>query len=217
MINNRKGFTLIELLAVITILGILMIVAIPAVSRTIENSRRNTFLSTAKQYANEVKTKFAADEVRCQDTTAEDVWSATTLTQGHSFWIGINTKQGATTPGVSPYDNAKELVNQGGVSSWGNANVSGWVVGVVSQATSADGKKRQEIKYYVELVDENGRGIVFAKNDSDELAPKESDQLERIDVATSGVGDQKTTAIASIHGTTANSGTTYYNHKCYIG
>ena len=30
---NRNGFTLIELLAVITILGILMIVAIPAVSR----------------------------------------------------------------------------------------------------------------------------------------------------------------------------------------
>ena len=36
---NSKGFTLIELLAVITIMGILMLVAIPAVSRTIEKRR----------------------------------------------------------------------------------------------------------------------------------------------------------------------------------
>ncbi|MCI8459773.1 MAG: prepilin-type N-terminal cleavage/methylation domain-containing protein, partial [Bacilli bacterium] len=32
---NEKGFTLIELLAVITIMGILMMVAIPAVTRII--------------------------------------------------------------------------------------------------------------------------------------------------------------------------------------
>ena len=33
--KNKKGFTLIELLAVIVIMGILMMVAIPAVSRVI--------------------------------------------------------------------------------------------------------------------------------------------------------------------------------------
>ena len=42
---NSKGFTLVELLAVIVIMGILMMVAIPAVTRTIENSRKDTFIN----------------------------------------------------------------------------------------------------------------------------------------------------------------------------
>ena len=58
---NSKGFTLIELLAVITIMGILMLVAIPAVSRTIENSRRDTFMNTAKSYASAIQNSVASD------------------------------------------------------------------------------------------------------------------------------------------------------------
>lgn len=45
---NKKGFTLIELLAVIVILGVIMLIAIPSVSSIIANSRKNTFRSTAQ-------------------------------------------------------------------------------------------------------------------------------------------------------------------------
>ena len=52
MISNvikKKGFTLIELLAVIIILGVIMIIAIPSVTSYISKSRKDSYISTAKQ------------------------------------------------------------------------------------------------------------------------------------------------------------------------
>ncbi len=50
--RNKNGFTLIELLAVIIILGILMIIAIPAVTSYINNSRKSSYITSAKQLVN---------------------------------------------------------------------------------------------------------------------------------------------------------------------
>ena len=46
---KNKGFTLIELLAVIIILGLLMLVAIPSVTAYIDNSRKEGYVTTAKE------------------------------------------------------------------------------------------------------------------------------------------------------------------------
>ena len=140
---NEKGFTLIELLAVIVIMGILMMVAIPAVSRTIENSRKDTFLDVAKQYANSAKTLWAADGIECSnDGTNYTVSSA--LPAG-SYYISIDSSN--TNPSVV-------LLDQGGKSPWGNSNVKGFVRIVVTAATGG----RVTSDYYVALSD-NTHGI----------------------------------------------------------
>ena len=54
---NKKGFTLIELLAVIIILGILMIIAIPSVTTYIQNSRKSAYVDSASAYIDAVRTK----------------------------------------------------------------------------------------------------------------------------------------------------------------
>jgi len=52
--KNKKGFTLIELLAVIVILGLLMAIAIPSVTRYITQSRKKTAVSTIGNYISAV-------------------------------------------------------------------------------------------------------------------------------------------------------------------
>ena len=69
MKNNSKGFTLIELLAVIVILGVLMITAIPAVTKYINNSKKDTFADSALAYINSARYSLLNDEY---DVTAPD-------------------------------------------------------------------------------------------------------------------------------------------------
>lgn len=55
VLKNRKGFTLIELLAVIVILAILVMVAIPAVTKYLNQARQGTFVDNAKSAISAVR------------------------------------------------------------------------------------------------------------------------------------------------------------------
>ena len=60
--NNKKGFTLIELLAVIVILAILLAVAIPMVTNYISGSRKDSMVTTAKEFADAVEKDATSDK-----------------------------------------------------------------------------------------------------------------------------------------------------------
>ena len=136
---NKKGFTLVELLAVIVIMGILMMVAIPSISRVIENSRKDTFVDIAKSYANAAKTLWTADTLTCEGTVASAV-------DDGDYYILINTKESARA--ILPV-----LVDQGGKSSWGNRDVNGYVRVHVETVTDNNGEQKRTTTFYVSLSD----------------------------------------------------------------
>ena len=67
---NKKGFTLIELLAVIIILGVLMIIAIPSVTSYIQNSRKSAFTDSGLNYVKSgINLVNSGDKMRFYDTS----------------------------------------------------------------------------------------------------------------------------------------------------
>ena len=156
---NSKGFTLIELLAVITILGILMLVAIPAISRTIENSRKDTFMDTGKLYADAVRTAVSAEEVKC----GTDYLSAAS---GDKFYVWFCSKQNAGETCNT------DLMQSGGKSSWKSRDVHGYVQIVKDTSGST-------IKYtYKVTMTDGAHG--FALNDIDDLGRADVTELASV-------------------------------------
>lgn len=62
--NNRKGFTLIELLATLTILGIVMLIAVPNVLGTVERNKKNTYIQDAKKIVSLAEYKMRSERNR---------------------------------------------------------------------------------------------------------------------------------------------------------
>ncbi len=177
---NKNGFTLIELLAVIVIMGILMMVAIPAMTRYIENSRKDTFLSTAKEYVNAARNMWASDSLICKNTSGRIVSSG--VDQG-DWYILIDTSNSGNTV---------NLLDQGGKSSWGNRDVKGYVRVHITEETKtlAGGRTETErkTKYYVALSD-GTHGITDSTTVTSGLVTggTEADELIRADVKSTSI------------------------------
>ncbi len=60
--KNNKGFTLVEILAVVIIIGLVMTIAIPAVSRYMLDSRRTSYVANMNAYAETIKGEFMEKE-----------------------------------------------------------------------------------------------------------------------------------------------------------
>ena len=217
--KKDNGFTLIELLAVIVILGILAVTAIPAINRVIENSRKDTFINTAKEYAVQSTNLFSGDGIRCyyctdaNGTGRDPDCSERVLTgvgqasvRGNSPVVSSALDNGIYFIPIDTYSSGDipVLLEQGGKSSWGNRNVAGYVLVEINGFGS-----NKNYNYYVALSD--GTHYVTA----DKLASK----LDRNDIKSDGTGLDVNwlpfEMVASLVG--PNNGVTYYGDDLYYG
>ncbi|MEK3696727.1 type II secretion system protein [Paenibacillus sp. FSL R10-2199] len=67
--ENQKGFTLIELLAVIVILGIIAVIAIPLIGNVINNAKDDSNLTTASQVYNAARLYMVSEKGGAYNST----------------------------------------------------------------------------------------------------------------------------------------------------
>ena len=100
--KNNKGFTLIELLAVILILGIIALIAIPTVNSVLQESRVGAWKSTGNQMAKQAESYYQLrvikDGAYIQNfktaETSDAKWA--TLTDGVIGYEGATSNDAAT-------------------------------------------------------------------------------------------------------------------------
>ena len=148
--RNIKGFTLIELLAVIIIMGILMMTAIPAVTKYIENSRKDTFWQTAKSYIDAARTSLLNGEygVKTQFVMTAAEVSTTTLEDGQPCEVPPAGRVTIVPLSIIEMEKGK------GKSSFNRDMTDGYVL-VVNEGTSA----KDKVVYYFVGVDKGKNGI----------------------------------------------------------
>lgn len=173
---KNAGFTLIELLAVITIMGILMMVAIPSVTRTIANSRRDTFADIVLRYVDSARNMYVGDNIKCN---VKGKWVPASAAPQGVYYIPICTggsADGTADDNCAPIaikdtdpaevfsvkniqDTTAALLEKGGKSSFGSADMRGYIrIEKTSITTEDSGKVSKEV-YSALFVDSGLHGF----------------------------------------------------------
>ena len=201
MRKNNKGFTLIELLAVITIMGILMLVGIPAIGRTIENVRRDSFADITAKYVDAVRNAINADDLMCKKEGSSSFDTvASALPEGY-YYVTINSDTQAT----------KDLMEKGGRSPYGSAHMYGYVKFVKTWDAST-GKSKTE--YFVRMQDSGRHGLKVTESGTDRYELKEN-ELKRSSVVSDTTKESLVSGSVNTEITVPSDGTNTY-YECQV-
>ena len=135
MKKNNKGFTLVELLAVIVILGLLMAIAIPSVTKYITQSRKKTLISSIDSYVTAVTTAVNDNEFGAM--SKEDT----------IYYVPVSNEE----------NNSCVSLEKGGTDPFGNWKEAYVVVNYDSEKYSYD--------YYFTFYDDAGYGMALTKTE----------------------------------------------------
>lgn len=184
MNTNKSGFTMVELLTVMTIMGLLLLITIPSVSRIIENARKDTFVVTAKDYLEAVENSVTADNLVCYKNGK---WIPISVTKDGKYFFSICTNASGKNcylvggVGIGTIMNRDEIVDNTNnlfdtikKSPFGDTELLGYVTW--EKKTTGTGKEKMtNIDYKIKLQDINCKGFEkeYAK-----------DQLKRSNITT---------------------------------
>lgn len=143
--KNNKGFTLIEILAVVIILSILLLISIPAVTKTITSSRKDSFIENAKEEIELVKGNLINESYAVEKHYNKDEKPTTCKTPPKGYYTLIKTND-KTSKSVFGYP------------------LTSYVIAVnVPIVISTTGEQREQIKdkvvYYYIGIDAGKNGI----------------------------------------------------------
>ena len=132
---NKKGFTLVELLAVIVILGLLMAIAIPSVTKYITQSRKKTLVNSIDSF----------------------ITSASTAVNNNEFGAMSNADNMYYIPVSNDETKSCISLEKGGTDPFGTWAKAYVVVNYDSEKYSYD--------YYFTFFDDAGYGMALTKSD----------------------------------------------------
>ena len=135
----KKGFTLIELLAVILILGIISLIAIPTVNKIIEQTRKGAAEQSVNTYVEEIEKQIIMKQFEDDNILDDGEYKIPLLNK-----YGINT-------GVTP-DDGWVVIKDGKVESY-YVVIDGYVISSTGVSESADKLYLDHDVYLLDLAD----------------------------------------------------------------